>query len=305
MKTMKPFIVFAGALMVALCVSPPVAAQTAQQEAWVQQQVESLAGSWRNLQLQDWMERGEGPPIGDYAGLPINEAARAWADAWDSGRLSLQEHQCNQHIIAYASQAPFPIRISMLRDPVLREVIAVQIWYRFEENMQTIWLDGRPHPSKNARRLFNGFSTGTWDGNVLTAHTTHIKQGWLRRNGIPYSQEVDMTEYWTRQGNTLTHFKIVTDPIFLTEPITRTEVFAVETNMSGSWLWPCEASKDEVSGKSRDWVPHYLWGENPWLNDASNHTGVPFEANRGGAETMYPEYQSKLRQLLANPPARK
>jgi hypothetical protein len=303
METMRQLRVFLGLLTMTMSLYLTAAAQTPPHI--VQQQVESLAGSYRNLQLQDWMERGEGPPLGDYAGLPINEAARAWADAWDSSRTSLQEHQCNQHIIAYASQAPFPMRISMVRDPILKDVIAVQFYFRFEENVQTVWLDGRPHPSKNARRLFNGFSTGTWDGNVLTVRTTHIKQGWLRRNGVPYSSETEMIEYWVRNGNYLTHFKSVTDPIYLTEPMTRTEMWALETNVTGSWLWPCESSKDEVSGHPREWVPHHIWGENPWLTDASDHTNVPMEANRGGAETLYPEYQMKLRQMPPHVPANK
>jgi hypothetical protein len=47
-------------------------------------------------------------------------------------------------------------------------------------------------------------------------------------------------------------------------------------------------------------VPHYLPGQNPFLNEFSTQSGIPIEAALGGAETMYPEYMIKLR-LIAPP----
>jgi hypothetical protein len=43
-----------------------------------------------------------------------------------------------------------------------------------------------------------GFSTGRWDGNVLTVTTTHLKQGWLRRNNVPESDQATLYERFIR-----------------------------------------------------------------------------------------------------------
>ena len=80
---------------------------------------------------------------------------------------------------------------------------------------RTIWLDGRPHPPEEAPHTWMGFSTGEWQGRVLTVDTTHIKQGWHRRNGVPMSAKATMTEYFFRHGNVLTQLSITEDPIFL------------------------------------------------------------------------------------------
>jgi hypothetical protein len=67
-----------------------------------------------------------------------------------------------------------------------------------------------------------GFSTGEWQGRVLKVRTTHIKQGWHRRNGIPMSEKTVMTEFFYRHDNVLTQVSITEDPIFLEEPLVKT-----------------------------------------------------------------------------------
>ncbi len=52
----------------------------------------------------------------------------------------------------------------------------------------TIYMDGRPHPSENAPHTWQGFSTGEWEGDMLKVTTTHLKEGWIRRNGLPRSE---------------------------------------------------------------------------------------------------------------------
>ncbi len=53
---------------------------------------------------------------------------------------------------------------------------------------------------------------------------------------------------------------------------------------------------------SEDTVPNYLPGENPYLTEFAEWYGLPFEATRGGAEKMYPEYREKLGAPYATPP---
>lgn len=92
-----------------------------------------LAGDWAPRIHQDEQDRRSGPELGDYSALPINDAARTIADAWDSSRLSLQEHQCMSHMVGYMSQAPFPFRVSMITDPSTQELIAIRIYYQVYE----------------------------------------------------------------------------------------------------------------------------------------------------------------------------
>ncbi len=67
--------------------------------------------------------------------------------------------------------------------------------------VRTIWLDGRKHPSPNAPHTWEGFSTGVWDGDTLVVKTTHLKEGWVRRNGIPRSANGKLTEFLIRHDN--------------------------------------------------------------------------------------------------------
>ena len=66
-------------------------------------------------------------------------------------------------------------------------------------------MDGRPHPSAYAEHTWMGFSTGRWEGDTLVVTTTHIKQMWHRRNGLPQSDRVTLTERFFRHGNVLTY----------------------------------------------------------------------------------------------------
>jgi hypothetical protein len=159
-------------------------------------------------------------------------------------------------------------------------------------------MDGRPHPSENAPHTWQGFSTGVWDGDMLTVTTTHIKQGWTRRNGLPSSDKITLIEHFIRHGEYLTHISVVNDPVFLTEPLIKSQNFVLNPREqpSTAWLWPCEYV-EEIPDRQQGYVPHYPPGENPFLKEFTEATGIPPEAALGGAETMYPEYRTKLRGL--------
>jgi hypothetical protein len=255
-----------------------------------------LSGDWQTLMQEDQPERGQGPDLADYLGIPINDAARQRAESWDASRLTLQEHQCRVHVVPYIYRGPLQVRIWEEKDPETQQVIAIKNYISTYEQNRTIWMDGRPHPSEFAPHTFMGFSTGKWEGDVLTVYTTHIKQGWLRRNGLPESDQTSLVEHFIRHGQYLTHVTIITDPVYLTEPLIRTENFAKAARDPGNWLWPCEYV-EEIAGRPKGEVPNYLPGANPFLHEFSARWGIPYAATRGGAETMYPEYQLKLKTL--------
>jgi glyoxylase-like metal-dependent hydrolase (beta-lactamase superfamily II) len=253
-----------------------------------------LAGNWNPYRNhEDEQDRGPGPDLGDYLGISLNSAARLFADSWDASRLTLQEHQCRVHVAPYIYHGPLQLRIWEEKDPETQRIVAIKNYISTYEQTRTIWMDGRPHPSPFAPHTFMGFSTGKWEGNVLTVTTTHLKQGWIRRNGVPESDQTTLYERFIRNGKYLTHVVIITDPVYLAEPMIRTTDFQIATQDNGNWLWPCEYV-EEISGRVKGEVPHYLPGENPFLLEMVKRTGVPEAPMRGGPQTVYPEYQKRL-----------
>jgi hypothetical protein len=71
-----------------------------------------LSGEWAPRFHEDQPERRPGPEIGDYLGLPINDAARLRADTWDASLLTLPEHQCKPHPADYGPRGPANLRIT-------------------------------------------------------------------------------------------------------------------------------------------------------------------------------------------------
>src|SRR4026207_1154392 len=79
-----------------------------------------LTGGWAPPRPyeEDEPERGPGPALVDFVGLPINDSARQWGLAFRSSRLSLLEHQCQVHVVEYIHRGPLAMRIWEERDPV-------------------------------------------------------------------------------------------------------------------------------------------------------------------------------------------
>ncbi len=255
-----------------------------------------LSGNWAPVFMEDQPERIPGPELVNYSGLPITDGARLWAESWDASRLTLPEHQCQVHVAPYIYRGPLNLRIWAEKDPQSQQVIAIKQYISTYEQNRTIWMDGRPHPSPNAVHTWMGFSTGKWDGNILTVYTTHIKQGWIRRDGLPEGDRATLVEHFIRHDNHLTHVSIVTDPDYLTEPLIKTQDFLLNLQEGQNWLYPCEYV-EEVSGRPKGEVPNYLPGQNPFIHEYADKHHIPVEAALGGAETMYPEYRMKLQKM--------
>src|SRR6202790_4136752 len=222
-----------------------------------------LSGSWQPVPAE---ESTGNPSLVDYTGLPINDAARQWALSWDPDRLGLSEHQCQVHTAAYIYGGPHRLRIWEERDPQTQNLVAIHNYISTYEQYRTIWMDGRQNPPDYAAHTWMGFSTGKWEGDTLTVYTTHIKQGWDRRNGVPSSDSITLTEHFIRHGNLLTHISVVTDPIYLAEPLVKIQNFTRAMNPEGNWLWPCEYV-DELPGTPRSSVPSYMPGQNPFVTE--------------------------------------
>lgn len=252
----------------------------------VQAQID-LSGEWGAVFHEDFDERRPGPEMVEYQGIPITESARRRALSWSPSLLTLPEHQCKPHPSDYGSRGPSNMRIWKEIDSESQQLIAYHTRIRWQAPERTIWMDGRDRPPEYAAHTWQGFSKGHWEGDVLVVKTTHLKQGWARRNGVARSDVAEFTEHFIRHGDIMTQVVMVNDPIYLTEPFIRTNNWKINLSQQiPPYLCETVTEIDRPQGE----VPHYLPGQNPFLTEHAERYDLPLEGVLGGAETMYPSF---------------
>ena len=271
------------ALVILLAASAPARAQV------------DLSGSWPARNYGDALSNMPGPGPGpvDFMGIPFNDAARERALLYSQSRISMPDRICSLYTPAYMMLGPFGLKIWNETEPRNGTTVAWRIGAWEDMASITIWMDGRPHPSANAPHESGGFTTGVWEDDVLTAYTTHMKAGLLRRNGAPVSDEATMTTRFFRHGDLLTVTARIDDAIYLTEPFYLTRVFQLSGVPSLRTVGqPCIQGSE---GVAEGVVPHYLPGRNPFIDEMTMLYNIPREAVLGGASTMYPEYRKTMK----------
>ena len=254
-----------------------------------------LAGEWlAHARHEDEVHRIPGAELGDYAGFPLNDAGKLKAETWDASILSQPEQQARPHPAQYSMRGPGPnFRMLQVVDPATSRLIAYRITNLFGNADRTIWMDGRAHPSANAEHTWDGFSTGEWVRGALKVTTSHMKAAFINRNGPPASVRSTMTEFFVRHGRYLLLMSIVDDPVYLEEPFVRTSTWAWSPNQVVPSPVPFEIV-DEMAPRATGYVPSFPMGTRH--DEFAKRFGLPFEATRGGAVTMYPEYAAVLKQ---------
>jgi len=262
-----------------------------------------IAGDWISHNNEDIPHRNPGPELGDYTGLPINDADRRKGDSWDASILSQPERQAQAHPAQYSMRGPRPdLRIMKILDPVTQQLLAYDMQGFYGRADRVVWMDGRPHPSDYTEHTWDGFSTGVWDNGQLLVTTTHMKQGVYQRNGVAASPYAKMHERFFRHGEIMMSFMVVEDPIFLEEPLVRTQTWDLDLNNQMEFGNPFQAV-DELGDRPLGWVPHWPIGTEPReFGEAHN---IPYAATRGGKESTYPEYQLKIAELAKEEAAQK
>jgi hypothetical protein len=256
-----------------------------------------LSGSWAARNHEDALERMGGPYPVDYTGLPLSAEGREKALAYSESQLSMIERQCTGWPPFYLALGPFGMKIWNETDPVSGATIAWTIGAWEDRAATTIWMDGRPHPSKNAPHPRGGFTTGTWAGDTLVAYTTHMKAGAIRRNGAPSSDQATMTTRFIRHGDLLTVLIVVEDPIYLSEPYMVSKNFQLDQTAVLPVGPPCVAGYEGASGG----VPHHLPGANPAVDELTKRYHIPRDAVLGGSESLYPEYREAIKKGFVRP----
>ena len=254
-----------------------------------------IMGVWRPLPRN---QDGSGM-TGDIAGVPVTDAARWRVQSWSPEDFDVTEWACRPHAWDYSLEGP----LSALRfwadiDQASQKVIAYHGHLNQQEQETTIWMDGRPRPPANALHTWSGFSTGEWDGDVLVVTTTHLKEAYIRRDGLMHSDRATIRTRWRRMGEYLQATSIIYDPVMLTEPYVRSTMMWVNDPSLRMDPYPCEEATETAI--PRGTVPHFLPGKSPLpgLNkDLTDRFGTPYEPRLGGAATMYPEYIVKMKAM--------
>lgn len=225
-----------------------------------------LTGQWVSVISEDWRWRMITPPKGDYASMPLNPAGKAAADKWDlaADNAAGPSAQCRVYGVGGILRVPGRIRTSWADPNTFKmETDAGQqtrlfrfvgsapggvmtALTRIDPPPATRTLQGETKAQwfKQPQSRGLGFGGGPGAGGALRAITRYSTGGYLRKNGVPYSQDAVITEqinYHKESDNsewlTITH--IVDDPANLTMPFITSTSFKKETDLSKWSPTPC------------------------------------------------------------------
>jgi hypothetical protein len=182
-----------------------------------------LTGYWVSVVTEDWRWRMVTPPKGDYASIPINADARKVGDAWDPAKDEAAGNACKVYGAPGLMRLPGRLHITWQDDATLK--------VETDAGIQTRLLHfGDWKPAGPATR--QGDTVAAWEmrpargaeppprfGSLRTT-TTRLTPGYLRRNGVPYSDKTTLTEHWDllrhQSGDQwLVITTIVEDPTYL------------------------------------------------------------------------------------------
>jgi hypothetical protein len=227
-----------------------------------------LTGQWVSVVTEDWRWRMVTPPKGDFASIPLNAEGRKLAMAWDLDADNAAGNQCRAYGAAAIMRVPARIRISWQDDQTLKlETDAGQQTRLFRFVTPT---PGAIVPALNvttpatAERTWQGQSSAQWYrqpqtrglgfggrgqlmGGSLRVVTRNLRPGYLRKNGVPYSQDASVTEAFYRHEEPngdvwLTVTTVVDDPAYLNQPFITSASFKKESDQAKWAPRPCETA---------------------------------------------------------------
>jgi hypothetical protein len=262
-----------------------------------------ITGYWQPLGDQDSHNYAGGPDPGEFPGLPITDAARRAAATYDENEMMIAELQCRPFPATYGPRTLSTMRLWETLDPETQRQTKIEMWISFAAQHRTIWMpdSGQAAPPAWAPHSWQGYSSGRWVGDELWVHTSHLKEGFLQRTqGLLLSDRTTMDERMFRYGDILVNIMMISDPAYLSQPFVYSKLY-VSLPQGAMDPYPCTAYNHVPMPEG--FVPMRL----PFVTQIYNPTfmshGIPFEAARGGEQTMFPEYQDYMKTLPPNPPA--
>jgi hypothetical protein len=196
-----------------------------------------MTGYWVSVITEDWRWRMLTPPKGDASGVPLNIEGRKAADAWDPARDRTAAETCRAYGAAGIMREPARLNITW-KD---QRTLSIEI----DAGDQTRTFRFAPSETRAARPTLQGRSAATWQDHALKVVTTGMTAGYLRKNGVPYSADAKLTEYFDLMppqpngDRWLVVSSIVDDPRYLTEPFVTSTHFRREADGRGWHPTPC------------------------------------------------------------------
>lgn len=242
---------------VAVAQQPAVSPATAPTSARAAANID-LTGYWVSYVTEDWRFRMVTPPLGDTASVPLNQAGIAAAAAWDIQKDLAAGEQCKPFGAGGIMNMPVRLRISWQDDTTLKMEI--------DNGTQTRLFNFARNAQPPAQPEWQGFTIANWEtqadgqgqaggggrggGNAplsggIKAVTTRMRPGYMRRNGVPYSANATLTEYFdvTTEPNGdrwLILTSSLDDPTYLNVPYFVTRHFKKEADASKFQPRACE-----------------------------------------------------------------
>jgi hypothetical protein len=211
-----------------------------------------LTGYWVAVVTQDWRQRMVTPAKGDYASVPITAEAKKVGDAWDPAKDEAAGEQCRSYGAPAIMRVPGRVHITWQDEEALR--------VETDAGMQTRLFhfgNGRPH---SGPVTWQGESVAQWEtppagrggaeepkSGSLKVVTTNARPGYLRKNGVPYSANAVLTEYWDllkeRNGEQWIEItSVVDDALYLRQPWVTALHFRKEPTGAKWDPTPCSAT---------------------------------------------------------------
>lgn len=218
-----------------------------------------LTGYWVSVVTEDWQWRMVTPQKGDTASIPVNPEARKVAQAWDPKKDAAAGQQCRAFGVGGLIRLPGRMHITW-QDPSTLKVefdAGTQTrMMRFDKSLRpgerdwqgwsvAEWIDIAGGRQREVNRVgeveevSNNIRNGT-----LKAITTNMLPGYLRKNGVPYSENAVITEYWDRHNEPdgsqwVSVTTIVEDSRYLQQPFVTSTSFKKEPDGSKWRPTPC------------------------------------------------------------------
>ena len=206
-----------------------------------------ITGYWVSVVTEDWRWRMLTPAKGDYASLPLNAEGRRVADTWDPGKAV--SDGCKAYGAAALMRMPGRLHITWESPNTLKIETDAGVQTRL------LYFDKSVRPA--AGRTWQGHSLAEWEfaggrgsargqtrAGSLKAVTASLRAGYLRKNGVPYSEDAVVTEYFDRLmsagSELLTVITVVDDPRYLTQRFITSTHFKREPDGSKWAPVPCE-----------------------------------------------------------------
>jgi hypothetical protein len=210
-----------------------------------------LTGYWVSIVTEDWRYRMVTPAPGDYESVPMTQAAVKIADAWDPAKDEAAGDQCKSYGAPAILRVPEHLHITWQDDQTLRmdtDAGKQTRLFHFGDSKN-------PGGAQSEVPTIQGDSLAQWEiqragprpvGGSLKVTTSHLKAGYLRKNGVPYSENTGLVEYYDlvqeRNGDVLMVVTIVvTDPTYLREPFIISSHFKKQAGDTGWNPTACSA----------------------------------------------------------------